>query len=1565
MRNLKKILALVLALVMSLSLMATAGATDFQDAEDISEAYETAIEVLNGLEVFKGYDNGATFKPQGNITRAEVAAIIYRIATGDVTDAQKDIYSSWGLFTDVVDGSWYAGYVNYCANAGYIKGRGNKIFDPNGNVTGYEALAMILRAIGYDKNNEFSGTNWQVRTASIAKQRHITDNITDTLLGQAATREVVAEILFQSILVNEVEFQTSTLSYTEKNITLGKEVLDLDEVTGVVVANEYANLQDDAAKVLAEGKTQMRVAAGDVRTLDLGTELTDLGESRFAYIQGSKVLAIADSGENTVFDNTNEDAAKNGKNVDFGATFGSFTSVTGLTKTNDTEFFTNFDHTTEKHADRRIEFRVTFKNQAAEDAFCGWGNKVDISKVAVSHGFTVETVNTNGSRIALLSAANVEDYKDAAGYAYSANNTNQYIRYTHVFRLDDILTSDDLNVIRGIFGLADDEDATSNIIGSVFVGSTSSDTTNYNTDVSDTMSYDAFVAAYIVDKNNIAWTAANDGEWVKVIDNNGDGKADYALKTTFAMDKVVDTVKNSSGTEFNRFYGLDLANNTSKFTARYLNDVAVGDIVLYIDSSKDDQVDGQALIWKADVVTDKITNITDMYARAINMTTASGETYYQSEIINETRLDQLIRLMSKNVSYNVYLDAFGRVRAYEPVSGSKYALVTELYYGQTNNGRYYYNDVLTAEVKAGDSAIVERTVSNRLNNSFLLNIADRANGAANNWAVLDATLGNGSNLYVSTVQNRNNNQYTTADYATRVILQPAVGSLGFRSNLSSRDIFTGATTNVARYVDNGDGTASLSTAVQQAYTNAGVLQTGNWQFAVNYVRLGNTSVAKGANTFTLVNNDGTANVPATSGYNTGVVANNNTEFYIVGNNGVQYVKGFANLPAVTGIRSMYAVAHDSQTTDSTTKQHYWVAEVVVIESTTYEAAPDDYLWVLGMANAWAGTMSAQSVNDGQSVLAVSAVDKQVVRIAPSNFNWTTNSIVPGFYKAYGMVKQEDGSWTASDIRRVDASEINVPGSNSANTNAFSLKAGTVISEKQTDGRYGVNTGTINNHVIQSQLELAGPVVGMRQAANGAITTTTRYDGDNATNLLAKGNNIIWVANSSGQALFVVDVTYCSGSAWKGVGSVYEKLLADYNTVLVKQNQVQVSNVQLTELWLKGQKVTLDQATKTGTLTLTGGQAASTSAKNYAYTIIGDASASASLSVYETRADVNNPYQVAWDATDWKVGDTVTATKKVPVTVQINTAGGIVTYIVNVTVNVASTDAALASLSIKGVPVSITADKQPAVGDSGTYALTADISAIQNNGDALRVDARARNANAKVEVLQSGTDAFSVTESQILASASGTGALTVGAGKTIAIKVTAEDGITTATYNVTVGVAGFNTSVVVTSNAMGAGNNVYAKVNGSAIAGGSVTLTGMPTGSYQVTIDTDPGYYLAADAIAINNVKQSTAVGKTVVLNVNVVDGVATTIAVTQSACVGVVNSGGVVTSFGANVSGGFAIPGSEIVFYTSNMPTVKATFSNGTGEQVLTGTQVGTNGTNYEFRVTAPTTGTITIAANA
>ena len=235
MRNLKKILALVLALVMSFSLMATANA--FTDSDKINDTYEEAVEVLSALKVFQGYENGS-FVPQGSITRAEVATIIYRIVTGDVADKQVGIYADYNKFNDVKSTSWYAGYVNFCANAEYIKGYDAKTFGPNDPVTGYQALAMILRAVGYDKNGEFTGAGWQTQTAAVGKKLGITDNVSEGTLGVAATREVVAEILFRTIMVPQVEYTVAFGYQSIGQVSIGYETFGLAYAEGIVTGNQ-------------------------------------------------------------------------------------------------------------------------------------------------------------------------------------------------------------------------------------------------------------------------------------------------------------------------------------------------------------------------------------------------------------------------------------------------------------------------------------------------------------------------------------------------------------------------------------------------------------------------------------------------------------------------------------------------------------------------------------------------------------------------------------------------------------------------------------------------------------------------------------------------------------------------------------------------------------------------------------------------------------------------------------------------------------------------------------------------------------------------------------------------------------------------------------------------------------------------------------------------------------------------------------------------------------------------------------------------------------------------------
>jgi hypothetical protein len=201
----KKLLAMVLALVMTLSLAVSANA--FKDDKSISDDYAESVAVLNGMGVFKGYEDGS-FKPEGNITRAEVATIVYRVYTQDVKDAKASMYATYNKFSDMAGAGWAQGYIGYCANAELVKGYPDGTFKPSGKVTGYEVLAMILRAVGYDKNGEFSGADWALHVAQTAQQAGVLKNVKGVDLNAPASRELVAELLFRAIA------ESATVTYT-------------------------------------------------------------------------------------------------------------------------------------------------------------------------------------------------------------------------------------------------------------------------------------------------------------------------------------------------------------------------------------------------------------------------------------------------------------------------------------------------------------------------------------------------------------------------------------------------------------------------------------------------------------------------------------------------------------------------------------------------------------------------------------------------------------------------------------------------------------------------------------------------------------------------------------------------------------------------------------------------------------------------------------------------------------------------------------------------------------------------------------------------------------------------------------------------------------------------------------------------------------------------------------------------------------------------------------------------------------------------------------------------------
>ena len=194
----KKLLALVLALVMSMSLVTISNAADFVDAKDIDN--KEAVEVMNAIGVLIGDENGK-FNPDANLTRAQAAKIICVMLLGQTAADGLNLKAN---FSDV--SGWAESYIAYCASQGIVAGVGNGKFDPDGQLTGYQFAKMLLVALGYKADLEgMTGADWQVATAKLALNAGLTDGMS-IALSKTLTRDEAAKMAFNTLTATMVEY---------------------------------------------------------------------------------------------------------------------------------------------------------------------------------------------------------------------------------------------------------------------------------------------------------------------------------------------------------------------------------------------------------------------------------------------------------------------------------------------------------------------------------------------------------------------------------------------------------------------------------------------------------------------------------------------------------------------------------------------------------------------------------------------------------------------------------------------------------------------------------------------------------------------------------------------------------------------------------------------------------------------------------------------------------------------------------------------------------------------------------------------------------------------------------------------------------------------------------------------------------------------------------------------------------------------------------------------------------------------------------------------------------------
>ena len=108
---------------------------------------------LNGDDHYAyivGYPNG-NVEPNGNITRAEVATIFFRLLTEEVRTANSTQSNS---LSDVTRGQWFNHAVSTLSSMGIVKGHNDGTFAPNAPITRAEFAAIAARFD--DKNTNTS-----------------------------------------------------------------------------------------------------------------------------------------------------------------------------------------------------------------------------------------------------------------------------------------------------------------------------------------------------------------------------------------------------------------------------------------------------------------------------------------------------------------------------------------------------------------------------------------------------------------------------------------------------------------------------------------------------------------------------------------------------------------------------------------------------------------------------------------------------------------------------------------------------------------------------------------------------------------------------------------------------------------------------------------------------------------------------------------------------------------------------------------------------------------------------------------------------------------------------------------------------------------------------------------------------------------------------------------------------------------------------------------------------------------------------------------------------------------
>ena len=312
MKNLKKVLSLVLALAMALSLMTVAFAEDANDFADYDKVeYDEAVDVMVAAGVFNGKD-GNKFAPNDTLTREEAAKIVTYMLVGQ--EKADKLTTTVAPYADVAAGRWSAGAIAYCTNEGILTGSNGKFY-PTDKLTGVAFAKMLLVALGYDAKIEgLEGPKWAINTSKLALGNDVDlDNGMEKLaLSAQLTREEAAQMAFNAMKATLVEYEDKGDNIVlPGDITINTGATKATPVTSKVKA-DATSISDEKT---ADGYYTVEFAEKYCKDLKVSTKSADqvdsFGRPATTWVyDGDTVGTYGDEADDSIVLNKSIDAQK-------------------------------------------------------------------------------------------------------------------------------------------------------------------------------------------------------------------------------------------------------------------------------------------------------------------------------------------------------------------------------------------------------------------------------------------------------------------------------------------------------------------------------------------------------------------------------------------------------------------------------------------------------------------------------------------------------------------------------------------------------------------------------------------------------------------------------------------------------------------------------------------------------------------------------------------------------------------------------------------------------------------------------------------------------------------------------------------------------------------------------------------------------------------------------------------------------------------------------------------------------------------------------------------------------